>query len=210
MMRKWFVIAAGISAIGTACGAEPKPHVRERTPPVLEQGPEKQLSSLFSDNGPIVALEGRLDGAVGPATGLRGAAETVNFYDDGYFTNIDLTVRGDNGSAMGIFVLSGGLQALEVGEGVRTCQSDYEDPNSDLNNGGIAASFIGCANDGAPEDGWDYDVPADCTDMNIDVPAADAPEGTVATLAILAHWNGQYEADGQEHTVKATLHLTER
>ncbi len=73
---------------------------------------------------------------------------------------------------------------------------------------GSMPAVTGCANTGDPEDGWSYDAPADCTDLEIDEPSAEAPEGTVATMSILSHWSAA-SGGGQERTVKATIHLAE-
>lgn len=163
---------------------------------------------LFGGDGFVSALGGRLDGSIGPAVGLAGNAEYLEFWDDGMTTAANLTVRGERGSGMGIFYMSGGVQALEVGETVRTCQDDFSDPDSAVNTGGVSANFTGCANTGEPEDGWSYDQPADCTDVEITEPGPEAPPETVATMNVLAHW-GEATGGGQERTVKATIHLTE-
>jgi hypothetical protein len=204
---------AGTATLAAACGQAP---VRELDGDVARRvdidapsEPDEPASrELFSGNGFINALGGRLEGAVGPATGLANNAETLNFYDDGFYTAADLTVRGEAGSAMGILSLNGSVSSFEAGDGVRTCQDDYNDPQSDLSMGGAAVFFTGCANDGDPGDGWEYDAPADCTDLEVDEPSDDAPEGTQATVSILAHWRAS--SYGPERTVKATLHLTER
>lgn len=168
----------------------------------------REPRQLFSGDGVVQALGGRMDGSIGPAVGLSGNAEYIQFFDDGYTTSANLTVRGDRGSGMGIFYMTGTVQALEVGESVRTCQDDYMDPDSAVNTGGVAANFTGCANTGEPEDGWSYDQPADCTDVEIVEPGEDAPPEVVATLNVLAHW-GAETGGGQERTVKTTLQLTE-
>ncbi|OGQ18493.1 MAG: hypothetical protein A2138_23115 [Deltaproteobacteria bacterium RBG_16_71_12] len=168
-----------------------------------------QVADLFSGSATRFAVGGRLDGAIGPATGLADEAEYLDFYSDATWTASNLIVRGDSGSAMGIFSVSGDILELEVGEPTRSCQSDWEDPESPINTGeGVIASLTGCANTGDPEDGWSYDAPADCTDLEIDEPSAGAPEGTVATMSILSHWSA-VSGGGQERTVKATIHLAE-
>ena len=168
----------------------------------------REPRQLFSGNGFVSALGGRMDGSIGPAVGLAGNAEYIEFMDDGFSTSAYLTVRGEQGSGMGIIYMAGSVQALEVGEGVRTCQDDYMDPDSAVNTGGVSASFTGCANTGAPEDGWSYDQPADCTDVEIVEAGEEAPPEVVATMNVLAHW-GADTGGGQERTVKATLQLTE-
>ena len=166
-----------------------------------------RVAELFSQPTNLHPTAGRLDGAVGPATGLAANAEYIDFYSDGTWTNSNLTVRGDNGSAMGILNVSGDIGELEVGEGARSCSDDYQDPA--MNNGdNVIASFVGCANTGSPDDGWSYDAPADCTDLVVTEPTAEAPDGSVATLSVLAHW-GADTGGGQERTVKATIHLAE-
>lgn len=168
-----------------------------------------QVGDLFSGDAVMFAVGGRLDGAIGPATGLNDEAEYLDFYSDTSWTASNLIVRGDSGSAMGIFSVSGDVGEMEIGETTRSCQDDYSDPDSPINTGeGVMASLTGCANTGSPEDGWSYDAPADCTDLEIDEPSAEAPEGTVATMSILSHWSAA-TGGGQERTVKATIYLAE-
>lgn len=168
-----------------------------------------EVADLFDNRELMVATHGRLDGAVGPATGLAHEAEYLDFYSDPSWTSSNLIVRGDAGSAMGIFSVSGDLGELEVGDTVRSCNDDWENPDSPMNTGeGVSASLVGCANTGAPEDGWSYDQPADCTDVTVTEPEIGAPEETVATVSVLAHWSAE-TGGGQERTVKATIHLAE-
>lgn len=203
MKKQWMAGLLLISAVG--CARDPGDLDRNR-----DDGDtvRREPRSLFNGDGFVTALGGRLDGAIGPAVGLNGRAEYLEFWDDGMYTSANLTVRGEQGSGMGIFYMTGTVQALEVGESVRTCQDDFSDPDSGANNGEIVASFTGCSNTGAPEDGWSYDAPADCTDVEITEPGLEAPPETVATMNVLAHW-GEATGGGQERTVKATIHLTE-
>jgi hypothetical protein len=204
----------GVVVVGSALGCAQEPLQERRIDdsndvtdrePVLGQ----RVGDLFSGDSFVHAVGGRLEGAVGPATGLAHDAQYIDFYLDPMYTSGNITVEGETGSAMGIFSLSGDMNDMEIGEGDRTCMDDYEDPNSDINTGeGVAASFTGCANTGSPEDGWSYDAPADCTDVVVVEPTPEAPEDTVVTLSFLAHW-GPESGGGQERTVKATIHLTE-
>jgi hypothetical protein len=211
---KWMVAMAGAAALTTACAQAPQEPVdrldRTRTSEdvqVNNPGDELDSLTLFGD-GFIEAVGARLDGAIGPATGLNSNAESVSFYDDGFYTQANVIAQGSGGAGMAIFSLNGSVRALDEAGGVRTCQNDFYDPNSDVNNGGVFASVTGCANSGDVDDGWAYDMPADCTDVSIDEPLEGAPEGAIATLSVLAHWSEA--TNGYERTVKATIHLTER
>ncbi len=213
-MKRWGVVGLTVLA-AAACGVEPAPIARDRaaererdaSPAVVAAG------ALFGSDGLIEAVGGRLDGSVGPATGLASTAEAVSFFDDGFYTQSNLTVRGNGASAMGIFSINGSVRDLDNGETVRTCQDDWSDPESAVSTGGISASFTGCANAGSPEDGWSYDAPAACTDVRVEAPTEQAPDDAVATLTVLAHWDATFDYNGGEipaQTVKATLHLTQR
>jgi hypothetical protein len=208
---KWMVAMAGAAALTTACAQAPQEPV-ERLDRNLP-GDEVQLDNDNVDTpllgeGFIEALGGRLDGAIGPATGLASDASSVTFYDDGFYTQANVIAEGSGGAGMAIFSLNGSVRALDEGGGVRTCQDDFYDPNSDVNNGGVFASVTGCATSGDMNSGWEYDMPADCTDVSLEEPLEGAPEDAVATLSVLAHWSE--ETNGYERTVKATIHLTER
>lgn len=211
-MKMWMVSMAGAAALTTACGQAPQEPVQrlDRTQPtedVQVDNNEIDTPALLGD-GFLEALGGRLDGAIGPATGLASNAESVSFYDDGFYTQANVVAQGSGGAGMAIFSLNGSVRALDEGGGVRTCQDDFYDPDSDVNNGGVFASVTGCANSGDVDDGWGYDMPADCTDVQLEEPLEGAPEDTVATLTVLAHWSEA--TNGYERTVKATIHLTER
>ncbi len=201
----------GVVIVGSAlgCARGPVGGIDTRRDNGQQDGPgaHTRVAELFSQGTGVLPAGGRLEGAIGPATGLAANAEYLDFYSDQTWTNANLTVRGDNGSAMGILNVSGDIGELEVGEGERSCSDDFQDPG--MNNGdNVIASFVGCANTGAPEEGWSYDQPADCTDLVVTEPAADAPDGAVATLSVLAHWSAE-TGGGQERTVKATINLTE-
>ncbi|MBI1944230.1 MAG: hypothetical protein HYS27_00970 [Deltaproteobacteria bacterium] len=213
-MKKLLLVGVVVAGTTVGCARSPMDQldVFQRDDSATEDRDEPavrgRVADLF-DGGTRFAVGGRLDGAIGPATGLADEAEYIDFYSDTAWTASNLTVRGDSGSAMGIFSVSGDIGEVEVGEPTRSCQDDYEDPNSPINTGeGVVASLTGCANTGDPEDGWSYDAPADCTDLEIDEPSPEAPEGTVATMSILAHWSAA-SGGGQERTVKATIHLAE-
>lgn len=212
-MKKWMISMAGAGALTTACAQAPQEPV-ERLDRALPSDDVNQVDdneietpSLLGD-GFIEALGGRLDGAIGPATGLASNAESVSFYDDGFYTQANVIAQGSGGAGMAIFSLNGSVRALDEGGGVRTCQDDFYDPNSDVNNGGVFASVTGCATSGDMDNGWEYDMPADCTDVQLEEPLEGAPEDAVATLTVLAHWSEA--TNGYERTVKATIHLTER
>lgn len=209
---KWMVAMAGAAALTTACAQAPQDPVDriDRTQPADDQQIDNdEVGTPLLGDGFLEALGGRLDGAIGPATGLASTAESVSFYDDGFYTQANVIAQGSGGAGMAIFSLNGSVRALdEGGGGVRTCQDDFYDADSDVNNGGVFASVTGCANSGDSDDGWNYDMPADCTDVQIEEPLEGAPEDTVATLTVLAHWSEA--TNGSERTVKATIHLTER
>lgn len=215
-MKKWMVTLAGSAALMTAC-AQPDPVDRIDDRANVPTSPADDIEiedndgpvSLFQEGTFIEAIGGRLDGAVGPVTGLNNDAESLSFYDDGFYTQANVIAQNGNGAAMAIVSLNGSVRALNVdGEDgpVRTCQDDFYDPDSEVNNGGVFASVTGCA--GSSMNSWEYDAPSDCTDVEIGEPGPEAPEGTVATMSVLAHWSGEY--GGVERTVKATIHLTER
>ena len=199
---KMLVSVVGLAALATACAQQDLPSRRvdrEITPRDTHENVIEQRE-LFTGNGFISALGGRLDGAIGNVDGLNGEGEYVNFYDDGFYTSADVTVRGSNGRGMGILWMNGSVGELQAGDSVEGCSDDWED-----NPNGPSVGFTGCS--GPDDGGWDYDAPADCTDLEIDEPSPESPEGTVATVQVLAHW--RESAYGQERTVKATFHLTE-
>jgi len=206
-MSKWMVAVAGTAVLATACAQQYEPIDRERTTTRVRDNNNtiEEGRGLFSGEGFLSAVGGRMDGAIGNATGLANEAEQIDFYDDGYATNANMIVRGANGDAMGIIsVVNGSISNLEEGDEVSTCQGDYNDPNSGVNNGEISAFVTGCAGD--MESGWDYDAPADCVTMGLQAPEI---EGAAATVRILAHWD-ENSYGGLERTVKATLHIAEQ
>lgn len=209
---KWMVAMAGAAAVTTACAQAPQEPIdrldRARPAEQVDIGDDVEEPTRLLGDGFIDALGGRLDGSIGPATGLANEAESVTFYDDGFYTQANVIAQGSSGAGMAIFSLNGPVRALDEGGGVRTCQDDFSDPDSEVNNGGVFASVTGCATSGDVDNGWEYDMPADCTDVTLEEPLEGAPEDAVATLSVLAHWSE--EMNGVERTVKATIHLTER
>ena len=210
-MSKWMVAVAGTAVLATACAQQYEPINRERDVSTrVRDNNENQIENgpLFSGEGFLNAVGGRLDGAIGNSTGLASEATSIDFYDDGYATNANIIARGPNGDAMGIIsVVNGSIANLEEGDDVSTCQDDYGDPNSGVNNGEISAFVTGCAGP-SMDTGWDYDAPADCVNLSVEAAGVDAPAGAVATVRILAHWS-ENSYGGLERTVKATLHVSE-
>jgi hypothetical protein len=200
---------AAFTLIGCGLPAQRQVTDRHKTPAerATHGTPDAPLPDAFFHDGTVINATGaRMDGSVGPAVGLADDAQDFTFFDDGYYTQAETTVQSQSGSAMGIFSLQGSVRNIAPGDTVRTCMDEY----GGITDGdtAIIASFTGCANSGNPGDGWAYDQPADCTDVGIDAPDEDAPDGTIATAHIMAHWPADAYGNS-ERTVKSTIHLTE-
>jgi hypothetical protein len=213
-MSKWMVAAAGAAVLATACAQQYEPISRDRDVSTRvrdnnNDNPIVENRDLFQ-GGFLSAVGGRLDGAIGNTLGIEHDAANIDFYDDGYSTSANVLVETPNGDAMLILsVQNGSLSELEDGDEVDTCQDDYNDPNSDVSNGGMGVYGTGCSGSDIQTTGFDYDAPADCTSISVSAPGEDAPAGTVATVRVLSHWSAN-SYGGLERTAKGTIFIAEQ
>jgi hypothetical protein len=211
-MKKLALIAA--AAGPTAC-AQGTPEVnapsrdslrRERAAPVARV----EADALFSGPGAIVAaLGGRMDGQFNGFS-LNTTTYQHDFYSDGYTANGHVYGRGavGTGSGMGIISIQGDLASAVPGQAYRsTMDAMYREAGEE---GELGGSFIACPaqGDGA---GWTTDEPATDVEIVIERPSQEVgiPDGTIAELSVLAHWDSAQSYSGAEGTLKTRVYLTE-
>ena len=150
----------------------------------------------------LAAQNGRLDGDIGFFTGVHEASPDTQFYDDGFYTSLQLTAHRSDGSwGFANLSLSGDIADMPEGEPQITTMNNY-DPNT-------YSSAVGCASsiDGSQY----YDSPADEVSVTINEPEEDAEvpvgEEAVASLTFMAHWD-DHGMGSPEQTVKGIVTLT--
>jgi hypothetical protein len=214
-MSRWIVAVAGTAVLATACAQQYEPISRDRD--ISTRVRDNNDNPVINDEdrqlfngGFLSAVGGRLDGAIGNTLGIEHDAANIDFYDDGYSTSANVLVETPNGDAMLILSVSNGsVSDLEEGDEIDTCQDDYNDPESDINNGGMGVWATGCSGQDIQTTGFDYDAPADCASITVEAPGADAPAEAVATVRVLSHWSAN-SYGGLERTSKGTIYLTEQ
>lgn len=124
--------------------------------------------------GPIQgAIDGRVDGAIGPAEVANNATE-MSTYDDGYYITVETVVAFPERAIMTLLSVSNGADLFVAGNGGRW--SLNEDPE-----GGPRVTMLGCVGD---EVGIynEYDKPADELDLSIDEPSSELPNEVDVTV----------------------------
>lgn len=110
--------------------------------------------------GNIDLRDGALEGDIG-AVSVDNSGALLNGYDDQGFAYVEVLATGDNGVAMNIVELNGGLNHPDLQDGF-TRTFSYEDA---FNEDGLTATSLGCSGDEAYD--WAYDAPADETEIAV-------------------------------------------
>ena len=195
---------AALAIAATACGiqSEPAKSGDRKTTITTRIDGQQQTEARDLHGLTLAAQNGRIDGDIGFFTGVHEGTPETSFYDDGFYTSLQLTSRRSNGDwGFASLSLSGAIADMPQGEPQITTASDYDAENY--------ASVVGCA---SSVDGSDYyDMPADQVSVTIGEPDenAEIPQGeeAVAALTFLAHWD-DHGATMPEQTVKGKITLT--
>ena len=122
--------------------------------------PDQQMNGGFGGN--IDLTDGRMAGEIGQVA-VDTTRPELNGYDDGDFAYVEVLGAGENGVAMNIVELNGGLDhpALQDGFTQRFSYDDYfAGDESELR-----VMSLGCSGDEAFA--WDYDQPASETEIAV-------------------------------------------
>lgn len=125
----------------------------------LVDRPDEGGDGLFSrpSNGnyrPVRgAVDGRVQGAIGPVAGLNHSASLLSAYDDGYYMSVETVVELDNRAAMTLLSVSNGSELFRPGLDATFSLDNYD-------NDGVQVTVLGCV--GQDVGVYDeYDMPAD-------------------------------------------------
>lgn len=160
-------VLAPLAALALSTGCM----VAERTYDNMELDPDRfAIPANFSnylDNG-IRPLNGRLAGDMGPMRSMDDIAQLNGFHDTGY-TNLEVVVTNDRGSAMALLDFEGGVDhpALQPGADLTFVDGRASD------NSGLVVTALACSGQGAYGE-WDYDTPANQVDVQVE--ATDNPD----------------------------------
>jgi hypothetical protein len=106
------------------------------------------------------AVDGRLQGDVGPLTGLNHDANLLSAYDDGYYMSVETVVELDDRAVMTLLSVSNGAEIFQPGLNATFSLDNYD-------NDGIQVTVLGCV--GQDVGVYDeYDMPADEATVVVD------------------------------------------
>jgi hypothetical protein len=120
----------------------------------------EQLGSGFGGN--IDLTDGRLQGEIGRVD-IDNQSPELSGFDDGGFAYIEVLGAGNNGVAMNIVELNGGLDHPSLTDGF-TGTFSYDD-YFEAEEGDLRVMSLGCSGDEAYA--WDYDQPASETTIEV-------------------------------------------
>lgn len=112
----------------------------------------------------IRPVDARLAGDIGPAMRSVEAAAAINGFHDNGFTNLEVVVTNERGSAMAFFDIHGGVDhpAMRPGERLR-----FSGWDADAANNGLFISGIVCSGEGLYGE-WNYDAPLSSVELQIE------------------------------------------
>ncbi len=159
--------------------------VTERPYDNMQLDPDRFAAPInFTNNlgDGVRPLNGRLAGDMGPSMRAMDDVAELNGYHDVGYTNLEVVVSNDRGSAMALLDFMGGIDhpSLEPGASFTFTNDDNRGEASDLN-----VSALACSGDQGYGQ-WDYDMPAERVDL--DVEATDNPE--VKRLSFTTYQDG--------------------
>jgi hypothetical protein len=209
-MKKLALIAAAAGL--TAC-AQGTPEINNTRRDTVRR--ERQVTNvvqaddLFSGSGTIRSLGGRMDGQFNNLA-VNNDVYQHDYMDDGYTTSAHVYARGSGGTAMGILYVNGSVADLVPGQTYRA-SNQYYNEGREADAGELTGGFTECScNTGDDCQGFTTDEPATDIEIVVEQPelGQQLPEGTLAELSVLAHWDGM-EGYSAERTMKTRIFLTE-
>lgn len=161
--------------------------------------PEMDDNGLFSRpdrNGnyrPVRgAVDGRLQGAIGPVAGLNHEANLLSAYDDGYYMSVETVVELDNRAAMTLLSVSNGADLFRPGLNATFSLDNYD-------NDGVQVTVLGCV--GQDVGVYDeYDMPADETTVVVE----EGRNADEMDVAMTARWYDRDADTGARLTTSRT------
>lgn len=157
------IVLAPLAALALTSGCM----VAERTYDNMELDSDRfALPSNFSnyaDDG-LRPLSGRLEGDMGPTMRSMDDIAQLNGYHDVGYTNLEVIVTNDRGSAMALLDFQGGIDhpALQPGERLTfSSMGPTADTPDDL-----YVSALACAGEDEPGN-WSYDTPSEQVEVEV-------------------------------------------
>ena len=147
-----------------------------------EEGTYELWSDDYGFFGNLEADNARLAGDIGPVRDLDEDAR-VSGWDDGTYSDLEVLVESDRGSAMKLLNFHGGIghPALRPGTTMTFRGGDYPSSN------GIYVEALGCSGPSPYE--WDYDLPAD----EVEITVEEGPEEGSQTFVFTTITRNGYE-----------------
>lgn len=117
-------------------------------------------SSELADYGNLDLRGGQIAGDIGTVRGLDEEARLRNGYGDETYASLEVHADNEDGAAMNLVEVWGGLDRLEPGtrQTFRPEDTDYEGDE-------LSVQVIGCAGPSAYD--WQYDAPADEVEVEV-------------------------------------------
>ena len=178
----------GMAVLTTGCLVE-RPF--DRTPNIESQSntdPPRPYKPIRS------AIEGKLQGVVGPVAGLDHDASLLSAYDDGYYLSVETVVQLQDRAVMTLLSISNGEDIFQPGLDATFTLDNYD---SD----GVQVTMLGCV--GQDVGVYDeYDQPAD--DVHVTVDEGDTSDDLLVSLT--ANWYDRDDQSGERLSTSRTAH----
>jgi hypothetical protein len=154
--KRIFAVMGALAALSTGCLADRADQLQVN---------QKNTNATQSYRPVRSAVDGRLQGDVGPMTNLRNDANLLSAYDDGYYLSVETVVQLTGHAVMTLLSVSNGADMFQPG-----LDATFTLDNYDTN--GVTVTMLGCV--GQDVGVYDeYDMPADQVKVNVTQGQAD-------------------------------------
>jgi hypothetical protein len=187
----WRCVIAGsmmTAALTTGCLVE-RPYDRDLEGDGVLSRPNDRNGNYRPVRG---AVDGRLQGAIGPLSGLDHQANLLSAYDDGYYMSVETVVELENRAVMTLLSVSNGGELFQPGLNATFSLDNYD-------NGGVQVTVLGCVGQGVGV--YDeYDMPADETTVLV----RDGRDMNEMDVTMTARWFDRDQQTGTRLTTSRT------
>jgi hypothetical protein len=149
-MRAIFAVMGAVAALSTGCLADRADQLQVN---------QKNTNATQSSRPVRSAVDGKLQGEVGPMANLNHDANLLSAYDDGYYLSVETVVQLTGHAVMTLLSVSNGADMFQPG-----LDATFTLDNYDTN--GVTVTMLGCV--GQDVGVYDeYDMPADQVKVNV-------------------------------------------
>jgi len=135
------------------------------------------------------AVDGKLQGQVGPLTGLDHDASLLSAYDDGYYLSVETVVQLQDRAVMTLLSVSNGAEIFQPGLDATFTLDNYDTE-------GVQVTMLGCV--GQDVGVYDeYDMPADEVHVSVDPGQNVDGDDEEMAVSLQARWYDRDDATGE-------------